>query len=870
MAHSKPTFIILAETWLKNHIDDITVNIPGYTIYRKDREGDKIHGGVAIYVRNQVQGIPIHVTILEKYMPPEVETVWLKIAIGDLNFILAGLYRPPTNSRKTQPLDKQIFNLLKSTELERDAILLFGDFNFPNLEWIDGIPTGKSEVELDFVDALNDTNLTQLISSLTRFRADDTPSLLDLLLTSEPALVTPPVTGAPIGRSDHAVITTTIQVDICAQKDQKPGDRLQFRTSNYEAISTSIHPSQDKLSSLEPDLSNYDRWTSDLLQIIRQHTPPPRHQHRFAQRKPWINQEIMRELKKKKRLWYVYRHVHLQSAYKRYRKQCNLLTRTIRQARQTYETKIVEAGDRSFYSYLNNATTSATATPSLITSAGSTIFTESGIAEAFADEFERVYTEEPTGPLPQNLTLENGESINDLSFSVDDVARTLKSQKNSTSAGPDGIPPLLLRECATQLAPWLHQIFRYSLDTGIISDQWRHALVTPIYKSGKKDSTANYRPISLTSAVCKVMERHIVDTMIEFLLRTGRIPQDQHGFIPGRSVMTNLLCCLNDWTNALDAGKPVDVVYLDFSKAFDKVPHRRLIQKLHHNGIRGKLLRWIQNYLDARTFQTKIGGTLSSPRSAPSGVPQGSVLGPILFLVYTADLHINSTCKHHSFADDSKLYADPQTHAPQLQRDLDGILAWSNQWLIPLNPSKCVVLHMGFGNPGHNYSIDGHTLSTTTCQKDLGILITSDLKWDCQVNAVVRRANSILYQIRRAFVDITPTLLRRITTTYILPVLEYCSPVWSPYLDKDVNALERVLRRATKMSAAILHLPYEQRLTALNLVPLISRRDTADLIETYKILTGTYNVQELPSIYCVSPVEHLRGHNLRLRRGRSQ
>lgn len=366
------------------------------------------------------------------------------------------------------------------------------------------------------------------------------------------------------------------------------------------------------------------------------------------------------------------------------------------------------------------------------------------------------------------------------------------------------------------------------------------------------------------------MERLIANALISFLLRTNRIPQSQHGFIPGRSVTTNLLSCLNDWTRAVDAGDSVDIVYLDFSKAFDKVPHKRLLQKLHHNGIRGKLHRWIQNYLSLRTFQTRIGGALSKVRNACSGVPQGSVLGPILFLLYSADLHYKTVCTNHSFADDSKIYGNPRTQAQQLQKDLDNIASWSEDWLIPLNASKCTVLHLGSNNPKQNYSIGNCTLSTTKTQKDLGVIITDKLKWDCQVNSVVKRVNSMMYMIRRAFMDIQPALLRRIFTTYIQPIIEYCSPVWCPYLDKDVDALERTLRRATKIPLSLRQLSYQDRLVRLNLSTLTKRRQTADLVETFKILSNTYSTQTLSTLFIRSPVENLRGHNLRLRVGRFQ
>lgn len=195
-----------------------------------------------------------------------------------------------------------------------------------------------------------------------------------------------------------------------------------------------------------------------------------------------------------------------------------------------------------------------------------------------------------------------------------------------------------------------------------------------------------------------------MDNLLEYSLERGIIPDQQHGFIPGRSVTSNLLPCLDDWTRALDEGRPTDVVYLDFSKAFDKVSHRRLFHKLHYLGVGGRLLDWIAAYLRNPTFQVRLGETLSDPELVTSGVPQGSVLGPLLFVLYTYDLHQYTKCAHQSFADDNKVYADPNTHSHQLQLDLNSIHTWTENWLLPLNPLKCTVLHIGGArNPQHVY-----------------------------------------------------------------------------------------------------------------------------------------------------------------------
>ncbi|KAI5632712.1 reverse transcriptase (RNA-dependent DNA polymerase) domain-containing protein [Phthorimaea operculella] len=206
---------------------------------------------------------------------------------------------------------------------------------------------------------------------------------------------------------------------------------------------------------------------------------------------------------------------------------------------------------------------------------------------------------------------------------------------------------------------------------------------------------SNYRPISLTSVICKAMEKIIVGHIRHFLAEHEIISDQQHGFCPHRSTVSYLLLCLSSWTSKFNNREPVDVVYLDYEKAFDKVPTTRLLMKLNHIGIRGKLLQWIEAFLRERTFRVRVGDTLSCQRKIDSGVPQGSVLGPVLYIIYTFDLPGTMKCNVSIFADDTKIFANPLVDYAKLQSDLDTTANWSKEWLINLNAEKCTVLHIG-------------------------------------------------------------------------------------------------------------------------------------------------------------------------------
>lgn len=345
-------------------------------------------------------------------------------------------------------------------------------------------------------------------------------------------------------------------------------------------------------------------------------------------------------------------------------------------------------------------------------------------------------------------------------------------------------------------------------------------------------------------------------------------PDEQHRFTPGRSVVSNLLLNLDRWTEEFDRGSPIDVVYLDFERAFDQVPLRRLITKLEHVGVRGDILAWITSFLIGRRFRVRVGSEFSTTRDVLSGVPQGSVLGPILFVVYTADLLCALESHKSVYADDTKIFENPLTSSAVIQSDLDKVIDWASKWLLNLNVSKCSVLHMGRSNPHRFYNLDGTLIGQVEAQVDLGVTIRSDLKWESHIINIVKKANSIIYLVRKAFSYITTELFLKIYKCYIRPILEFGFQIWTPYFQKDIELLERVQRRATKiLPHGFFSMPYEQRLDRLNLTSLQARRERGDLIEVYKILHGHYSCPNITSMFALNRNPHLRGHSMKLSKG---
>ena len=346
---------------------------------------------------------------------------------------------------------------------------------------------------------------------------------------------------------------------------------------------------------------------------------------------------------------------------------------------------------------------------------------------------------------------------------------------------------------------------------------------------------------------------------------------DQHGFRPRRSCTSQLLEVLDDWSNTIEAGSSVDALYLDFKKAFDAVPHQRLLSKLDNYGIAGNLKKWIASFLEDRQQQVVVRGCTSPWSSVISGVPQGSVLGPILFILYINDLPgaVNRSVK--IFADDTKIYRNvsPSSGSAELQRDLKAVTSWSEKWQLPFNEQKCKSLHVGNKNPCHAYTMPGKMLQQVHQEKDLGIYLDSELKFWKQAAAAAAKGNQLLALIKRFFLCIDVVTLPLLYKTLVRPHLEYGNLIWGPFNRADQRLIERVQRRATKLVHEIKHLPYQDRLRHLDLPSLYYHRRRGDMIAMYQMLNGGLDVQPEKFVE-PAPSSGTRGHTKKLRKPQAQ
>jgi hypothetical protein len=329
---------------------------------------------------------------------------------------------------------------------------------------------------------------------------------------------------------------------------------------------------------------------------------------------------------------------------------------------------------------------------------------------------------------------------------------------------------------------------------------------------------------------------------MQHLSQNKLLSEDQHGFVNQRACVTNLLETA-DFLTAHYADKiATDLVLLDFAKAFDKVPHRRLLLKLERYGIRGKLLNWIKAFLSNRKQRVCLGSSSSGWIPVTSSVPQGSVLGPTLFIIYINDLVDVISNRAILYADDTKILSpiNGNDDAAALQLDINSIISWTNKWLMKLNIDKCKVMHFGKNNNQHVYTMNDYDtnmpihLSTTDAERDLGIHITSNLKVSHQCKIAANKANFQLGLLRRSFISRDPTLWRKLYITYIRPHLEYAIAAWNPFLFQDTAVLEKVQERATRIPPALKRLDYRTRCSTLGITTLKQRRVRGDMIQKYK------------------------------------
>ena len=586
--------------------------------------------------------------------------------------------------------------------------------------------------------------------------------------------------------------------------------------------------------------------------------------------KEWFNRKCYLARNDKKRYWNRWLKEHSDSRWKDYIIARNESVRIMREEKQNFEKDIMDkckSDPRLFYKHVNGRKKNWEGITRLVVDGEEQTGAKS-IAEAMNDRFQSVFTKE------EDFSMEDGdseESYLKVEVKQKEVLNIMKNLDRNKAPGPDGISNWILRECCNQLADKIHCLIRLSLLQGKIPKDWKRANIVPIFKGGNKEDPLNYRPVSLLSVVGKLCERIVKDKWMEHLEKNGVLTVHQYGFRKGSSCSSNLMAFYSRIIDIVQEREGwVDAIYLDLKKAFDKVPHKRLLWKIKtYGGVRGRLLDWMKDYLQGREMRTLIKNESSKWLEVTSGVPQGSVLGPVMFGIYVNDLVDGIGSYINLFADDTKIMRRVNCieDCRQLQEDLDRVEQWGRKWQMEFNIRKCRVVEFGKSKRRvhWDYMMEGVKLGKLSEEVDLGVTITQGLTPDRHINKITGKATNLLRRIKMAFTYLDKDMIKKMFVTMIRPTLEYAAVVWSPHNKKNIRKLERVQRAATKMAPELKDLKYEERLKEMALTTLENRRERGDLINVYKMVNGMDRIGEH---LLKLDMRDTRGHDKKLKKER--
>ena len=456
--------------------------------------------------------------------------------------------------------------------------------------------------------------------------------------------------------------------------------------------------------------------------------------------------------------------------------------------------------------------------------------------------------------------------LSDFQFTEKTFVDVIKDINSNSAPRTDHFPAKLMRECAEEISVPLFILWRYSLDNGDIAPLLKSAVICPILKPGsQRNQPSAYRPVSLTSHIIKVFERIIRRVLVEYLQINYLLPENQHGFISGRSTLSQLLNHIEEAIRAYEEGKATDTVYLDFSKAFDKVDHDMLCHKLKKLGIVGKVGIWIKEFLTGRFQRVSANGILSEAVPVISRVPQGTVLGPILFIIMICDLGkelVHSTTS--KYADDTKNISKISNinDAENFQKELDEIIyPWAPANNMCLNGDKFEHHRIGknLGLDKFSYKDQsGEIIKEKDHIKDLGIYISNDLTWTKQVEEAVSKARIMAGWALRTFCTREREPMMTVWNSLVRPNLDYCSPLWSPRPAnfKEIDLLEVTLRSFTRQIKGMENFDYAQRLKVLKTYSIQRRHERYKILYIYKIKEGL--VMNISKTYGLKFNNHVR------------
>ena len=855
-------FVFITESWLHDYIpNSLVFDCNKFNVDRVSSRG----GGVCILINKRYKVVTV--SISEK--DSDLEILAVDVVFKQLNYRLILCYRPPGYSTN----DSNYFNRFLSCLCELcntgSTLVLVGDFNLPCISWSDTPLAVKNDnFHPAFLDFVSQYGFNQFVSEHTRGK-----NTLDLVLANDPLVIHDCLTFAPLGNSDHDSIAFNISLPHVKEDFFKCRDAqlytYDFKNADFEMLNAYVYSvNWSELFTHSNDPNECIEIFMNVLNAGLEQSVPFKRVCDSKRSSKYYPLSVRKLQRSKCRAWRCYKQYKtdaLKIKYSASKKKCDEAMESF--IRQQEEHLINNGNLGSFYRYVNGKLTFKSGVSTLKDLNGTPLSDDMTKAERLSEHFSSVFTVD-NGILPHiSKKVDDETELNNVDFTPDLVYKHSRKLKEKTSSGPDHLPTLLLKNLAGSLSEPLSLLFSKLFSMSALPDIWKLAIITPVYKKGSPSDASNYRPISLTCILSKLMESVIKDAMLSYLLEHKLINKQQHGFISKRSTCSQLLECINDWTVSLSHKQSIDIAYIDFSRAFDSVVHSKLYLKLNSLGISGNLLDWIHAFLTNRLQAVRVANSTSSVRPVLSGVPQGTVLGPILFLIYINDIVdiFGRDLTVKLYADDIKMYTAICDIASitELQLGLDQLSNWADEWQLSIALNKCSVLHVGKNNPIHVYSLRAELLQGASEAIDLGVIIDDKLRFTSHYASIAKKAHQRASLILRCFKCRDPVLLTKAYLVYVRPLLEYCSPVWAPVYIKDIALLESVQRRFTKRISGMSDLNYLQRLKTLNLETLEARRLKTDLLTMFKILNNLIAIN-FQDFFSMSTVVNTRGHRFKL------
>ncbi|MES9884550.1 MAG: reverse transcriptase family protein [Sedimenticola sp.] len=862
--------IIVTETLPKNRLNcdiaEIELQISGYTLFGP-QISDYTGRGIGIYLKEGLASIQL---ITTQYTNIEVTSVGIKLQNTDW-LLIQCVYRSPNSQGNYMEELAIVLSYDNYNNIKFSHRLVVGDFNFKDIDW-DAEQSLHSEIHpaTQFLEKVRDSYMFQHVKEATRIRQGESDSILDLIFTNEENMVEKIHYLPPLGKSDHVVLqfTLTLYIDKPISSEQ----RFNYNKGNYRSINEELQKI-DWNEALERSSTN-EAWGdfADIIQHnINEHIPVCKVPAKKYDT-PWMTRTARETIKNKKRKWIKFINNRSEENRENYEEAKRKVNSETTKAKVEYEKQLatnIKTDERNFWKYVKSKTKTKDTIGNLENENGEIETDCKKRAEILNVFFTSVFTNEDTTNIPDFEERVFESPLINTQITEDEIKKSILKLKVSKSQGPDKCHPKFLVETIESLAKPLTLLYNKSLNESKIPDIWRVANISAIHKKGPKIKAENYRPISLTSVVCKNMERVIKDRITSHMEANNLFTKHQHGFRKGYSCVTQLLEVCEKWTEELDSKNNVDVIFLDFQKAFDSVPHQRLFKKMEGYGIRGKVLKWVMDLLTNRKQRVVLNGESSEWSSVTSGIPQGSVIGPTLFLIFINDMPevVNNIVK--MFADDAKIYARVNTvqEAANLQNDINNLQKWSEKWQLKFNGAKCKHMHLGKDQEFSKYNMkigdEEKIIQEVNEEKDLGVVMDKNLKFVAHIQTVVKKANRMLGVIKRTFKYIDKEVFLNLYKALVRPHLEYASNVWSVIYKKDATLIENVQRRATRLMKNIRHKTYTERLKSLGIPSLQYRRVRADMVEVYKILTGIDKADKT-QLFILNRDTRTRGHSLKL------